>query len=161
MDTQKYEILIVGLGNLIMSDDGVGIHLIRELQKIKVIPIKDIPLLEVGTSPLYYLEEICKAETLIVIDAVKGGKKAGDIYCFKEDDLNINSNPIRNFHDCSILEVIDLARELTKLPAKVIIYGIEPENIEAGEELSLSVQNKMPSLIRFIIKDLKDLLTET
>ena len=86
-------------------------------------------MLEVGTSPLYYLEEISRAETLIVIDAVKGGEKSGNIYCFKEDDLNINSNSIRDFHVISILEVIYLARELTKLPTNVIFYGIEPENI--------------------------------
>ncbi len=154
MNTKKYKVLIIGLGNLIMSDDGVGSYLIRELKKIKDIPIKDVSLLELGTSPLYYLEEISRAESLIVIDAVKGGEKPGSIYCFKSENLKTYSISNRDFHGYSIIQVIDLARELTKLPTNITVYGMEPGNTGPGEGLSDSLKNALPKLVELIIEEI-------
>jgi hydrogenase maturation protease len=157
MINQKYNFLIIGLGNLIMSDDGLGIHAIRELQKENWQ--KDILLLEVGTSTLYYLEEISRAENLIVIDAIQGGEKAGSIYRLTEEDLMSSRNILRDFHGCSLLNVIELSREITRLPKNLIIYGIEPENLNLGEKLSQKVQNSFQRLIEILIKEINKIVT--
>lgn len=158
MNTKKYRILIIGIGNTLMSDDGVGIHLIRKLQK-KVHEgddsLKNISLLEVGTSALYYLEAISRAENLILLDAVKGGAQAGSIYHLQEDDFKTDLQMNRDFHGYSVLDVIKLSREITQLPANLIIYGIEPETLSLGEELSRSVKNALPKVIKLIIEEIK------
>jgi len=152
MQNKKYRVLIIGLGNLIMSDDGIGIHLIRKMGERKP-SLQEISLLELGTSPLYYLEEISKTETLIVLDAIKGGESPGSVYCFEEKDLDLYPGSFRDFHGYSILEVIALSRELTDLPAAVFFYGVEPENIAPGMELSPSVKAVITELIELIISN--------
>ena len=175
MNPQKYKILIMGMGNLIMSDDGLGIHLIRELQEIlweeknninissgdislkEEIYSEEIFLLEIGTSPLNYLEEISQTEKLIMIDAIKGGEKSGNIYKLKEDDFNFNINYKPDFHGYSVLQVIELAREITNLPYSFTIYGIEPENINLGDKLSKKVKTSFPKLIKLILQEIKSI----
>jgi hydrogenase maturation protease len=148
MNNQKYKLLIIALGNLIMSDDGLGIHVVRELQKEDWK--EDISLLEIGTSPLYYLEEMSQAENIIAIDAIQGGEQSGTIYCLTEEDLKCSRNIIRDFHGCSLLNVIELSREITNHPNNLLIYGIEPKALNLGEELSPPVKDSIPKLINLI-----------
>ncbi|WP_083900082.1 hydrogenase maturation protease [Orenia marismortui] len=153
MNKIKYDILIIGLGNLIMSDDGVGIHVIKKLQQENFG--ERILALEVGTSPLYYLEEISKAAKVIVIDAVKGGEKPGSIYRLAEEDFKSSQNIIRDFHEYSLLNVIKLAREITGLPVNFIVYGIEPKNLNLDQKLSKIVSKSQPNLLKLIKKELE------
>jgi len=155
MSNPKCKLLIIGLGNLIMSDDSLGIHVVRELQKEDWK--EDISLLEVGTSPLYYLEEISRAESLIIVDAIQGGEQAGSIYRLTEENLRSSGNTVRDFHGYSLLNVIELAREITNFPTNLVIYGIEPENLSLGEELSQKVKDSMPKLINLIRKEIENI----
>ncbi|WP_281201110.1 hydrogenase maturation protease [Orenia metallireducens] len=143
------------MGNLIMSDDGVGIHVLRELQKGNLA--EDILLLEVGTSPLNYLEEISQSEKVIIIDAMRGGATAGSIYRLTEDNIKFNSNNTRDFHGYTLLNVVELARELTDLPINLIIYGVEPKSLDLGEKLSPDIKKSIPTLINLIIKEAREL----
>ncbi|HLV08669.1 MAG TPA: hydrogenase maturation protease [Halanaerobiales bacterium] len=142
----EYKISIIGLGNCLMGDDGLGIHLIRELNK-KKIPEK-VSLIEAGISPLNYLEEISYSKKIIAVDAIKGGERAGSIYQLELSDLR---NSIEtSAHGFSLFDVIKLAQSLTGLPLKTVIYGVEPEKIGPGTTLSRPVRDSLIKLIKLI-----------
>lgn len=149
----KYEILILGLGNLLMSDDGLGVWVIEELKKKEW---KDnILCLEAGSGIINCLAAISVSQKLMVVDAIKGGGKPGSLYSFSEEKIlgQNTSNP----HGLSLPEVLWLARKINGLPKEVFIYGVEPEKLSLGTELSPIVAKSLPLIIEKMTKEIENL----
>ncbi|ACL69143.1 hydrogenase maturation protease [Halothermothrix orenii H 168] len=129
-----------------MGDDGVGIHLIKELESKKIPP--DVSLIDAGTAPINYLKEISLSKEVIAIDAIYGGKSPGTIYRLCLDDLKKSTNP--DLHGFSLFDVIKMGQSMTGYPHKITIYGIEPERITLGTKLSKSVQKAVMKVKKII-----------
>ncbi len=134
-------ILIVGLGNLLLSDDGVGVHAIRELQKNSPPGVLAV---EVGTAVLDALHLFEWAEKILAIDAMEGGGSAGTIYTLGGQE--IEERGLR-----ASLHEVDLLAALRFLPKQVnpeiTVLGIEPETIDFGVDLSPALQAALPQLV--------------
>lgn len=152
----KHEVLILGMGNLFMSDDGAGIHVVERLQQ-KEWP-SDILIMEVGTSAVCYLEEISTSRQIIAIDAVRTGAKPGTIYRLTLEDITLFSDGWRDSHGFSFPHLIELARRITGFPTNVTIYGVEPLRLNFGNRLSGEVKNSLPRLTNEISKEIDELL---
>ena len=147
------KIVILGVGNLLLSDEGVGVHVANELMKLDLPP--EVSVVEGGTDGFRLLNVITEADRLIVIDSVKGGAEPGSIYRF---DINKVRNCPSGFkisvHQIGILEVINLSELIGKKPSTTII-GVEPKSLEMGMELSPEVKAKIPRIIELILEELK------
>lgn len=141
-----YRLLILGLGNYLMGDDGAGIHLIKELRKEK-IPV-GVKLIEAGTAPINYLEEISKSKKLIAVDIIKGGEKSGTVYKLNLKDLK--ETAVNDAHGFSLFDVINIAQSITGLPKEVDIYGIEPQKVNLNTILSKPVENSVKKIKKII-----------
>ena len=140
--------LIAGLGNTLLSDEGVGVKIITTLNNRGAIP-ENIVLLDGGTAGYTLIDCMKDFERLIIIDAVRGGDKPGTVYCFTFEDI-INKPSLKlSGHQIDLTEVLLLADKLGEL-TETILIGIEPENMEYGEELSLSVKNATGCAIKEI-----------
>jgi hydrogenase maturation protease len=147
------KIVILGVGNLLLSDEGVGVHVANELMKMDLPP--EVSVVEGGTDGFRLLNVITEADRLIVIDAVKGGADPGSIYRFDIDDVrNCPSGFKTSVHQIGILEVIDLSELIGKKPHTTII-GIEPKSIEMGMELTPEIKSKVPRIIELIFEELR------
>ena len=147
------KIVILGVGNLLLSDEGVGVHVAHELMKMD-LP-SEVSVVEGGTDGFRLLNVITEADRLIVIDAVKGGAEPGSIYSFDIDDVrNCPSGFRTSVHQIGILEVIDLSELIGKKPHTTII-GVEPKSLEMGMELTAGVKSKIPRIIELIFEELK------
>jgi len=147
------KIVILGVGNLLLSDEGVGVHVAHELMKMD-LPL-EVSVVEGGTDGFRLLNVITEADRLIVIDAVKGGAEPGSIYRFDIDDVrNCPSGFKTSVHQIGILEVIDLSELIGKKPHTTII-GVEPKSLEMGMELTAGVKSKIPRIIELIFEELK------
>jgi len=147
------KIVILGVGNLLLSDEGVGVHVANELMKM-YLP-SEVSVVEGGTDGFRLLNVITEADRLIVIDAVKGDADPGSIYRFDIDDVrNCPSGFKTSVHQIGILEVIDLSELIGKKPHTTII-GIEPKSLEMGMELTPEIKSKIPRVIEFIFEELK------
>lgn len=147
------KIVILGVGNLLLSDEGVGVHVANELLKMELPP--GVSVVEGGTDGFRLLNVITEADRLIVIDAVKGGAEPGSIYCFDIDEVrNCPSGFKTSVHQIGILEVIDLSGLVGKTPHTTVI-GIEPKSLEMSMELSPEVKSRIPKIIELIFKELK------
>jgi len=147
------KIVILGVGNLLLSDEGVGVHVANELMKMELPP--NISVVEGGTDGFRLLNVITEADRLIVIDAVKGGAAPGSIYRFDIDEVkNVPSGFKTSVHQIGILEVIDLSGLIGKTPYTTVI-GIEPKSLEMSMELSMEVKEKVPRVIELVIEELQ------
>src|SRR4030066_590609 len=147
------KIVILGVGNLLLSDEGVGVHVANELMKMDLPP--EVSVVEGGTDGFRLLNVITEADRLIVIDAVKGNADPGSIYRFDIDDVrNCPSGFKTSVHQIGILEVIDLSELIGKKPHTTII-GIEPKSLEMAMELTPEIKSKIPRIIELIFEELK------
>lgn len=147
------KITILGVGNLLLSDEGVGVHVVKELMKMD-LP-HDISIVEGGTEGFGLLNIITETDRLIVIDAVKGGASPGSIYRFEIDEIqNCPSGFKTSIHQIGILEVLNLSRLIGKSPRTTVI-GIEPKSLEMGMELSSEVKEKIPRIITLILEEIE------
>jgi len=147
------KIVILGVGNLLLSDEGVGVHVAHELMSRDLPP--NVTVVEGGTDGFRLLNIITEADRLLVVDAVKGGAAPGSIYRFDIDEIKDCPSGFKtSVHQVGILEVIDLSGLIGKTPHTTVI-GVEPKSLEMGMELSPEVKVKIPRIIELIFEELK------
>jgi hydrogenase maturation protease len=145
--------LVLGVGNVLLSDEGVGVHVARELMGMEVPP--GVSVIEGGTAGLSLLSLIQGADRLIVIDAVKGEQAPGAVYRFDIDEIeNSGRGLITSVHSLGVREVLDLCALTGKVPQTVVI-GIEPKTMEIGTDLSYEVKSKVPLILRVVLQEIK------
>jgi hydrogenase maturation protease len=148
----KPKIIVAGLGNLLLRDDGVGVHVIKALQKNQ---IQDIITVEVGCAvfdSLYLLEA---ADKILLIDTMKAGGPPGSVYLCDLSD--IDGRPEQgSLHHLSIITALQTFGK--KRASLIKLVGIEPAVIDYGLELSNAVQGALPrvcQLARSITREWK------
>ncbi|MEW6215488.1 MAG: HyaD/HybD family hydrogenase maturation endopeptidase [Nitrospirota bacterium] len=150
MEAQK-KILILGIGNLLLKDEGVGVHVVERMKDMALPP--DVEVMDGGTmgfNLLYYLEG---REKVIVIDAAKAGSPPGTLYRFTDKDLADKRGFFRTAHDFDFVDALKTARFLGHKP-EVIIIGVEPEDMSDGLELSPVIKEKIPRIIELVMKEI-------
>lgn len=152
--TSSPKILILGVGNLLLSDEGIGVHVANELMKMELPP--NVTVIEGGTDGFRLLNFITETDRLIVIDAVKGGAAPGSIYRFHIDEVRKCPSGFKtSVHQIGVLEAIDLSGLIGKTPHTTVI-GVEPKSLEMGMELSAEVKARIPRIIELISDELKN-----
>ena len=144
--------VIIGIGNILLQDDGVGVHVIKQLENEKLPSI--IQLVDGGTSTLDMLGYFLDYEKVIVVDCLRAGLKPGTIYKIKPEDIKSYKKENLSIHDVQILDVVKMANMMDKYP-EVIIFGIEPEKIAVGLEITEIMISKIPEIVCNIKKELQ------
>jgi hydrogenase maturation protease len=145
--------VVLGVGNLLLTDEGVGVHVINKMMEMDFPP--EVELVEGGVDGLCLMSVVVGTDRLIVIDAVKGGGSPGSIYRFGPEDLVSHTDTSKmSVHQIGILEVTRLSGLVGKLPETTII-GIEPKSVEMGMELTPEIQSKVPRIIELVLNELK------
>ena len=147
----KIKVLIIGIGNPLMSDEGIGIRIIEELGKKHNLP-PHVSLLDGGTAGYALIDYMKGYEKVIIIDAVRGGKRPGSIYRLTSKEIIQQPQLKLSGHQIDFSEVIHLAEKLGELPEMVLI-GVEPLKIDYGMELSREVKKVTASVIQSVLKE--------
>jgi hydrogenase maturation protease len=149
------DIAVLGLGNILLRDEGVGVRVVEELDK-RFSFSPSIKLIDAGTLGFALVHEIEECPKIIVVDAVKAGNEPGTIYKFKRKDLTFQLPQAMSAHDVGFLEALEQWRILGIEP-EVVFFGIEPKDMSSwGMELSDCISNKMPKLIELVVNELKN-----
>ena len=150
----KKNIAVIGLGNELMSDEGIGIHLIRQLIQLED-KFPDVEFIEAGSAGMNLLHLISNRKKAIIIDCAKMGEKPGQMRLFTPDEVQ-SVKKLSNFsqHEADMLRVINLSKHLGECPAEVVFFGIEPEKLEPGQNLSEILANSIDSYTVNIQKEL-------
>ena len=146
---------VLGIGNALLRDEGIGCHVAHALEEI---PLTDVKIIDGGTCPdvLQFLEATDK---LIIVDAVKGGGTPGQIYRFYLEDITLEQKPWLSLHDVGLVEnfmLTQLCHPAFTGVSEAVIIGVEPKEINWGLELSPELQGKMPQIIDTILAELNN-----
>jgi len=152
MNLINKDTVIIGIGNILLQDDGVGVHVIKELENEK-LP-STIELVDGGTSTLDMLGFFLDYKKVIVVDCLRAGLKPGTIYKIKPEDIKNYQKENLSIHDVQILDVVRMANMMDKYP-EVVIFGIEPEKIFLDLEMTEIMVSKIPEIISNIKKELE------
>jgi len=143
--------VIIGIGNILLKDDGVGVHVVKQLENENLSSTME--LVDGGTSTLDTLGYFMDYAKVIVVDCLKAGYEPGTIYKIQPEDIKSYKTENLSIHDVQVLDVVKMANMLGKFP-KVIILGIEPEKICFDLEMTETMNKKIPDIIRQIKKEL-------
>ena len=148
------KIVVLGVGNLLLRDEGVGVHLIKKLKEMEIG--KGVELVDGGTSILDFLPQMKDISKLIIVDAVKLGGKPGRTYRICVDDSLLKGGKgMTSLHQLGVVEALTIAQKMGKLPPTVII-GVEPKEIGYGLELSPEVEREMGKMANLILDEVRD-----
>lgn len=161
MSEQKKKIAVVGVGNILMGDEGIGVRAVELLRK-KELPEK-VVLFDGGTAFHALIDELVNFDKLIIVDAMKSGVHSGTICRFELEDLDLCGEEIEekrettlSLHGVGILETLMLEKLVHSIPEEIVFIGVEPESIEFSMELSSTLKEKLPELIQIVCKELSD-----
>ncbi len=149
------KIVILGIGNILLSDEGVGVKVVKDLEK-RLKSIENLELVDGGTGGFFLLSFIESAEKLLVIDTISGNSPPGTIYKFKNEEIPSQTIEKISLHEISFSDILTLAKLRGKFPKEIVIIGIEPESLEMGIELSEPVKANYEKLIEEVLKQLKE-----
>jgi hydrogenase maturation protease len=145
--------LVLGVGNLLLSDDGVGIHTIRRLQEVAQLP-EEVQVVDGGTSGLdllYYLEGVSH---LLIVDAIEVGQPPGTLTRLTGDQVPAYLSPKMSPHEIGLSDMLFAAKLRDLYPEEVVIWGVQPATTEVGLDLSPSVGAQVDVLLEKILEEL-------
>jgi hydrogenase maturation protease len=146
----KNKILVVGIGNLLCRDEGVGVHVIHEMQSMQLPG--HIELLDIGTSTMDLISYLEGVKKLIIIDAMKAGGTPGTIYKCGPEDLLPKGEGSVSLHDMGVVETLTMAKKMG-MEMNTVIIGVEPKVLDWGMELSEEVKTKIPVIVEAVLKE--------
>ena len=152
--TQTAKTLVIGVGNLLLSDEGVGIHVAQRLIQEYNLP-EEILVLDGGTlglDLLYYLEGI---ENLLIIDAVLMDKEPGSLIRMVNDEVPSYMSFKMSPHHIGIPDMLFAAKLKGLYPPNVVLLGVQPGVVELGLDLSEPVANQLDPLLDQILEELR------
>ncbi|WEL21040.1 hydrogenase maturation protease [Halorhabdus sp. BNX81] len=154
-DEDESDVAVVGVGNAIMGDDGVGGRVIRALQDRADELTDGVRLSDAGTTGMLALEAMSGCERAIVVDAISADGEPGSIYRYELTDGSFDGQaPPISMHDVSFCEGLSAGRNAYELPAEILVIGVEPARIELSVELSETVAERVPEIVDLILREL-------
>jgi hydrogenase maturation protease len=146
-------IAIVGVGNLLLSDDGAGIHAVRSLRtdaRVRSVA----RLIDGGTVGSDLLAEVCGCEKLLIVDAVDAGLAPGTAVWMDLSGPDPPKIDTRNAHQFGIPGLLDDLRLLGQAPRQVVLVGVQPAAMGLGTELSPEVARALPVVSAEVVRQL-------
>jgi hydrogenase maturation protease len=149
------KVSLIGLGNILMMDEGVGVHAVNAVQELYEVP-PQLEIVDGGTSGLDLLPYLEGRERVLIVDAVDFGKEPGFMGMLENDDIPAAFQIKASLHHLGLLDVIATAKLLGKAPQEICLIGIQPQTIDLGVGLSPLMQEKLGILIDRVLAKLSE-----
>jgi len=152
---KKRRVLVIGVGNMLKRDDGIGVRAIETLQKEPPPEEIDVEFIDAGISPDLAVFVDAGIDKLIVIDAVQAKGKPGTIYRFTPDVFLSESKEVMSLHDLDLRSSLAQMRLMGSQPSEVIVIGVQPGEMGWGLTLTPDVEAKLPELARVVMNEVR------
>ena len=150
LEDRKSKILIVGVGNPLLGDEGIGLHAIRNLSQLPIPP--DVDILDCGCDLLHLLSYIDEPKKIIILDAIRAGGKPGRIYRFEFSELETVETKTGSAHQLQTVDALRLLRKVCPRLSRceIIVIGVEPKVMELSGDLSVEVRESIADLTQLV-----------
>ena len=153
MNKNTPEIMILGIGCTLYSDEGFGVQVVKQLEERYEFP-DNVSVVDGGVLGINLLGVISQPDHLIVVDAIRNKGKPGDLYRLEGDAIPERIRAKNSLHQVDFLEALTLCQALDKVPATVIL-GVEPEDIETlSTDLTPAIHARVGRVIEMILEEL-------
>lgn len=143
------KIVIIGVGNLLMGDDGIGIHVVEYLRREKLPG--NVLVFDAETRAFDALEYMDGSDKTVIVDACKKDGAPGSIYRFTFDPAgDIDESFNLSLHDINFIDALRAGRGIYKLPKEIVIIGVEPDGLDWGIGLSQKINNCFKEIIEAV-----------
>lgn len=149
----KVPILVLGIGNILLRDEGVGVHVVRAMEDMR-LP-NDVELLDGGTAGADLLDAISDRRKLIVVDALDADVPLGTVVRMKPQDLAAGVSESLSLHEFGLAETLMMARQLSCGPGDVTVIAVRPRDTECGLELSAEMMQCLPRIIEAVLDEIR------
>ncbi|MDA8429226.1 MAG: HyaD/HybD family hydrogenase maturation endopeptidase [Geobacteraceae bacterium] len=146
-------VLVLGIGNLVMSDDGVGVKVVQKLQR-EYRFAQTVEIMDGGTLGLDLLPKLEGVERLIVVDAVETGEAPGTCVRLAGEELPIALETKVSPHQMGLKDLLSVAELLGHSPREMVLVGVQPGSIEMDTELTAAVEAKIEELVGMVLEEL-------
>lgn len=143
------ETLVLGIGNLLLSDEGVGCRCVEELERRYILP-PAVTCVDGGTAGFELLPLVEDAQALIIIDALKDGRPPGTLVLVEDEAVPRLMLTRTSPHQIGICEVLATAQLTGKVPQRLLFFGVEPKNLAVGIGLSAEVSGALDKLVEAV-----------
>jgi hydrogenase maturation protease len=146
--------LILGVGNLLLSDEGVGLHVVQRLAATYELPpgVQTLDGGTLGLDLLYYLEGV---ENLLIVDAVEMEQAPGTLLRIEGDQVPSSLSIKMSPHQIGIPDMLFAAKLKDLYPRDVVLWGVQPATLEVGLELSPAVAAQVDVLVSKVVEQLE------
>ncbi len=147
-------IKVLGCGNTLVGDDGVGIRAIERLRQME-LP-QNVEVIDAGVGGLSILSWIEDADKVVIVDAVQtGNEPPGTVYRFTDRELPPSNMFMLSLHDLNLVDTINVGRMVQKMPDEIVIIGVEVKRVaEFTRELTPEVEAAVPEVMELVLKEL-------
>ena len=145
--------MVLGLGNIVMNDDGAGVRVVQHLSDWYSFP-EDVVLLDGGTLGLDILPRLEGIDRLLVVDAVDNGKAPGDLIRLAGDEVPVALSTKLSPHQMGLKDLLAVAELQGILPSELVLAGVQPGNVDMGMELSEEVGAAINGLEQLVLTEL-------
>jgi len=164
-------VLILGIGNILLRDEGIGVHVVNQLQKYNLPD--NVEVIDGGTAALDILLSQKGLHKLVVIDAIKAGNKPGAIYKTRLNEWSkrglgyLAPQFIAGFsagqsqislHQFGLFDALAVVEKMDRLPVEVVVIGVEPGEVSSGLQLTEKVAQSIPKVIEQVLEEIQDVI---
>ena len=156
MNPPTRPVLVLGMGNILLEDEGLGVRALERLQRDYEFPT-EVELLDGGTTGMGLLDDIAGREHLIVLDAVQNGEAPGTLVILRQDEVPAYFGLRVTPHQLGLSDVLATLELTGDRPAGVTVLGLVPASLEMSLELSEPIQGRLEELVEAAVRELETL----
>ncbi len=155
MSEDSKNILVLGLGNILLRDEGIGVRVVERLMAEYDFP-PNVTLLDGGVRGMILMDPIIASDSVVVIDAVVNDHPPGTLYRLDGDDLRLSLAFKNSVHDMDFLETLCCCELISGKRPSAVIVGIEPKDYQSDPlvELSPELIAKIPEMMRMALDEI-------
>lgn len=144
-------VLILGIGNILLKDEGVGVRVIEAMGQMD-LP-EHVEIADGGTSGADLIDVLADRPKVIVVDATSADIDPGRVIKFSGDDLIAQRGVLISLHEFGLVDTLLMAKQLGCPPKEVVVFGVKPEDISPGLELSPRIVALVPRLVELVLEE--------
>jgi hydrogenase maturation protease len=158
--SESPSVVVLGIGNTLMCDDGVGIHVIHELQRGeegRSTPRANIQFLDGGTLGYLLIDRVSDADGLIIVDSANLGAAPGTVRVIDGDEVDhyLADNPSSSVHEVGLIDLLQMMTLNREAPRLRALVGVQPESMGWGTEMTPAVRASVPAASAAVTKILE------
>ncbi len=147
-------VLVLGLGNILLSDEGVGVRIVEALDDRYALP-ESVETLDGGTSGMDLLDQIAGRDLLIVADALRADAAPGTVIRLADEEIKAFFRTRMSPHQIGLADVLASLRLSDEDPRRIVIIGVVPQSLDLGLELTATIAAALETALTMILDELK------